>query len=240
MTCCGGLSEDVGRWLAFGRHHEDGPHSSTSESEDSWKKDTLLPLTIRVAERQSTSMSGGDPSPDDLLKSSPDMRSFQESAVWQNPTLPDHLPSSAYDHFSRSYRNPRALTSNPFRFLMALGASGIRSTSSSVPLTASSYFCSSVKFRISSHFRPPLHSTQTLVVSRIRKSGSHPPMGCLGFSHLHPYLLKRAEQMASCSVSNSLFLKRTLATVLLSSPSAGCGRSCRVDPPFGRGTALPA
>ena len=43
-----------------------------------------------------------------------------------------------------------------------------------------------------------------------RPSECHPPKGCLGISHLHPYLLKSAEQGFVLSFIYSLLLKRTL------------------------------
>ena len=79
-------------------HSEDDSHSTISALTDRLKKDTLLPLTVCSAERQSISISGLWPSPIEFCTFSPDIRSLHELALWQNPTLPDHRPSSAYDH----------------------------------------------------------------------------------------------------------------------------------------------
>ena len=72
------------------------------------------------------------------------------------------------------------LAGYPLSFCMRRGASGINSTSSEVPLTASSYLVNSGKRGTSSHFRPPLHSTYTESVPPQKKIGKPSTEGMLG------------------------------------------------------------
>ena len=184
----------------------DDSHVSTSEVLNSWKNDTLLPLAIFLAESQSSSISGGLPSPKDVSESSPDTRSLQLPALWQKPTsTPTTCRPPRMTRSVRRRETPERWYRHPLGFCTFLGESGIRRTSEEDPPTAASYLCSSEKLFTSSHFKPPLHSTYTVVSPLSSKSGRHPLSGRGCGSHRQPYLLNRAAQVASWKLSNSLF-----------------------------------